>query len=286
MHQIQLYIIIVALSRFGNFYNLNELCNRITSDTVLGYVLWLKELGTNSDISVNTNLRGIRAFLYYAMEKGYVQPFKIRLIKAVKPIKHIYTEDELEKLLKRPNMKNFAELRTWAMINHFLATGSRLETVAKLAIGDINFENHEIALLNTKNKRQYFIPLSHDLSQVLAEYLSYRKGTKEDTLFCDSYGRPMKKRAIQQSIQDYNLSKGVKTSGVHRFRHTFAKLWIVNDGDPFELMYILGHSTLEMVKEYVAMFSDDLQKGFNSHNPLDCFNRKRHQKGKRIQIST
>jgi len=227
-HPIQFYTIIVALNHFGKFYDVTNPCSGIILDTVLDYISWLKGLGTNSDISINTNLRGIRVFLYYAMEKDYLQPFKIKLIKAVKPIIPIYTDEELVKSLRKPNMKNFAELRTWAMINHFLATGNRLETISKLTIDDINFENREIALLNTKNKRQYYIPLSQDLSQVLAEYLSYRKGNKEDILFCDAYGRPMKKRAIQQCIQDYNRTRGVNTSGVHRLRHTFAKLWILN----------------------------------------------------------
>lgn len=56
-------------------------------------------------------------------------------------------------------------------------------------------------------------------------------------------------------------------------------------GDIFALQYILGHSSLEMVKGYVAMFSEDLKNGFNSHNPLDCFNRKRKQKGNRIRMN-
>ena len=111
-----------------------------------------------NDISINTRLRGIRTILYYAMEKGYLQPFKIKLIKAVKKIKPTYTEEELERLLKKPDIKktNFKEFRTWAIINYVLATANRLETLSRLAIGDIDFENHKIALLHTKNKTQWY----------------------------------------------------------------------------------------------------------------------------------
>jgi integrase/recombinase XerD len=222
------------------------------------------------------------------MEKGYLHPFKIKLIKAVKKIKPVYTEEELEKLLKKPDVKKtkFKEFRTWAIFNHVLATGNRLETVSKLTIGDIDFENYKIALLHTKNKIQYYIPLSHDLAQVLSEYLAYRKGNKEDILFCDSYGRPLSKRKIQEDVQEYNLARGVKKTSIHVIRHTFAQLWIQNGGDIFQLQEILGHSSLEMVKEYLRMFGNGLQEGFSARNPLDCFNRKKKKKGEHIRMGT
>jgi len=102
------------------------------------------------------------------MEQDYLPRFKLELIKAEKEIKETYTDDELARLLKKPDMKktDFKEFRTWVMINYVLATGNRLETVSKLNIGDIDFANHQIALLHAKNKTQYFIPLSHDLAQV------------------------------------------------------------------------------------------------------------------------
>lgn len=34
---------------------------------------------------------------------------------------------------------------------------------------------------------------------------------------------------------------------------------------------------MEMVKEYVAMFGNDLKVGFNSHNPLDVITQKNHR---------
>ena len=71
---------------------------------------------------------------------------------------------------------------------------------------------------------------------------------------------------------------GVKRrTSIHAFRHTFAKNWILNGGDIISLQNILGHSSMEMVKEYVAMFGNDLKVGFNSHNPLDVITQKNHR---------
>jgi len=60
-------------------------------------------------------------------------------------------------------------------------------------------------------------------------------------------------------------------TGVHLFRHTFAKKWIQNGGNIFSLQKILGHSSLDMVKEYVSLFSEDIRHDYDKYNPLSEF---------------
>ena len=76
-------------------------------------------------------------------------------------------------------------------------------------------------------------------------------------------------RALIKSIRVYNHSRGVSRTSIHAFRHTFAKYWIRNNGDPFRLQKMLGHSSLDMTRNYVNMFSADLKDGFDSFSPLD-----------------
>ena len=69
----------------------------------------------------------VRAFLYWCMEKGYLEKYPIRLVRADNPIKEPYTTDELQKLLKEPDCKtcSFAEYRNWVIVNFLLGTGCR-----------------------------------------------------------------------------------------------------------------------------------------------------------------
>ena len=231
--------------------------------------------------TVNSYLRGMRAILYFAMEREYVSQFKVKLIKAEKSIKETYTDSELEKLLKKPPIKNgdFTEYRNWVMINYLLGTGNRSRTLREMRIGDIDFESHEIALKKVKNKRAYTIPLSHTLERVLMEYLQYRKGNPDEYLFCTQYGEQITADGLTTIIGKYNIARGVSKTSVHLFRHTFAKKWILNKGDIFRLQKILGHKSLEIVKEYVNMFGQDLQQDFDIFNPLDnlSFNREKNK---------
>jgi len=207
------------------------------------------------------------------MEEGYMDRFTIKLLKAEKKIKETYTDDELSKILQKPNIKtcSFTEYRNWVMSNYFLATGNRLRTALNLQIGHIDFENNLIFMGKTKNGRQQLIPLSMSLSEILQEYLVYRKGTKDDYVFCDTHGKQLTRDGAITIIHKYHLSRGVSKTSIHVYRHTFAKKWILNGGDIFRLQKILGHSNVEMVKNYVEMFNNDLQVDFEVFNPLDNF---------------
>jgi len=270
---------------FKKYFDTTQPCSAINLKVIEGYILNMKDNPKITDISINSNLRGVRVFVYYGIESEYISPFKIHLIRAEKKIKETYTENELVLLLKKPNKKNcsFAEYRNWVIINYLLATGNRLETLVNIKNGDINFSEYEISLLKTKNKTQYIIPMSLELTKILREYLLYRKGTDDDYLFCSSYGKKLDKRTLQDQIKQYNKTRGVLKTSIHAFRHTFAKHWVLNGGDMFSLQNLLGHSSLEMVKEYVEMFSNDIKIGFNMHNPLDII-MKKNSKGDWIKM--
>lgn len=89
--------------------------NTITEETVEDYIFYMKDQQLH-DTTINTNLRMVRAFLYWCMEKGYLEKYPIRLVRADDPIKEPYTTDELQKLLKEPDCKtcSFAEYRNAA----------------------------------------------------------------------------------------------------------------------------------------------------------------------------
>lgn len=256
---------------FKDYIGEDILCKEVNSDLILNYINALKDGSNIRDTSINTYLRGIRAILYFLMERGYVNRFKVELVKADKKIKETYTDEELAILLKKPDIKNssFSEYRNWVLICYLLGTGNRSKTVCNIKIKDLDFESHEVKLKVVKNRKQYVIPLSQTLEQTLQEYLTFRGGLPDDYLFCNVYGEQLTTDALKNCIYKYNTKRGVSKTSIHLFRHTFAKKWILNGGDIFRLQKILGHSSIDIVKEYVNMFGVDLQKNYAEFNPLD-----------------
>ena len=257
-----------------------EFCNggdisAVTVDTVDAFTDMLKKEHNVNDVSVVSYLRSVRAFLYYCMECNYMTSFKIHLRKCNKEIKEIYTDEQLEKLLKKPdtNTCSFTEYKTWVFENYLIATGNRLSTALNVQIRDLNFEDGIITLRKTKNRKQQIIPLSASLADVLQEYLVVRGGQPEDYLFCNNYGEQASNRTWQTLVYRYNVKRDVNVTSIHAFRHSFARLWILNHGDIMRLKTILGHSNIAVTNEYLQMFGQDLQMDFEKFNPLDNMNR-------------
>ena len=244
----------------------------ITEEDVEDYILYFKEKGTVSDTTINTNLRMVRAFLYWCMERGYMERFPIRMIRADDTIKEPYTADELERLLKAPDKStcSFAEYRNWVIVNFLLGTGCRASTLINLRIGDVDLSASTVLFQHMKTRNQIVAPLTRRLGRLLEEYLDYRNGTApEDPLFISEYGTALSRSTLENAIWAYNHKRGVEKTSIHLFRHTYAKLYIQAGGDPFRLQKLLGHADLTMTRRYVALYADDLKANYDALNPLE-----------------
>jgi len=259
---------------FSRFYDSENIIDDLRKEHINSYILHLKKDLDITETTVNTYLRALRAFLYYAMENGELEKFKIEMIKTEEKIKETYSDQELRKLWDKPDLDEctFAHYRNWVTINFLLGTGCRSKSLLNVKIKDLRFDEGCVLFRKSKNRKQQLIPLSRKLDSVLKEYLRYRKGEDKDYLFCTERGQKLTRSGLRSAIKRYNNSKGLSKTSIHLFRHTFAKKWILNNGDPYRLQKILGHSSMEIVRRYVNMFSEDLKKNFNSFNPLEEFN--------------
>lgn len=248
----------------------------ITKTTVDNFIIGCQNELEIKDITINTYLRALKAILYYFMKIGYMDKFHIALVKYDKPIIETYTEEEIKLLLKKPNKNKctFVEFRNWTICNVLYATGMRSSNLINLKIGDVDLENNLLYLKTTKNRKPLVLPITKSLQPILREYLVVRNGSDEDYLFCTAYGDEINKDSFSGSMRRYNLNRGVNKTGIHRWRHTFAKAWILNNGDIIKLQKILNHSDLDMVRNYVNIFTKDLQKDFEEFNPLEFINKK------------
>lgn len=256
---------------FYEFMDKKKSVREINPQTIDDYILWLRQNTQANDITINSYLRAVRAFIYYCQECGYMESFKIHLIKADKEIKQTYSDAELERLLEEPDTSKctFSTYKTWAFENFLLGTGCRISTALNVKIGDLDFGNGLITYRKTKNRKQQIVPLSKSLERVLNSYLEIRGGNSDDYLFCNEYGAQACERTYQQLVRRYNIKRNVNITSCHAFRHTYAKLAVMNGMDCFRLQKMLGHSSLEVTRQYVELFGNDLAIDFDKYSPLD-----------------
>ena len=85
----------------------------------------------------------------------------------------------------------------------------------------------------------------------------------------------MKRDILYRHIAHYNKSRGVNSVGVHKFRHTFAKYWILNGGSVVTLSRILGHSNIGITDRYINMLVDDIKRNVDEVDILSKFSREK-----------
>lgn len=250
------------------------LCSDVDDSYIYAFANHLKSENMKQS-SINHYIRDIRSFLYWCMDAQYINPsFRIKMPTLDEEIPETYSDAEVEALVSRPHRRdanNFPEWRTWAIVNWILATGNRAGTITEVTLGDLNFSRKEITIRKTKTHKAYIIPMSTALSTVLKEYIKrWRAKSGNDAfLFPSINDCKLSVNALKQSIAKYNKMRGVEKTSAHMYRHTFAKRWVRGGGDPFRLQKMLGHSTLDMTRHYVNLFSEDLKEGFDEINPLD-----------------
>jgi len=259
------------------FMNGNFILSLFDEQKLCEYIIHLREDNGNGDIAINSQLRALRTMVNFGVERGYMEPLTIKMIKADDPVMETYSEEELKILLRRPKMDtaNFAEYRNWVLTNFFLGTGARTSTVCSIRIKDLDMSAGEVIFRHMKARKQIVVPLSSTLKGILIQYLKYRKGNPDDYLFCDQRGGMMSPNTLKFAIKRYNLRRGVMRTSIHAYRHTFAKLYITNGGNPFILQRLLGHADIKMTMRYVHLFSKDLAKDYDTFNPLEALTDKK-----------
>ena len=264
--------------QFFKFFDPDTPIEEINEEAYKRYVLHLRSTLKN-DVSINSYLRDFITTMHYLMDEEYIHRFKMKAIKVDKNHIETYTEEELKRLLKKPNLKkcSFTEYQCWVMTNFLFSTAVRQRSLMNIKVKDIDFDNSVVYVNVTKNRKPLIVPLNHTMVNILKEYLKYRQHkSNEDYLFCNVFGQQLIKSTCYHKLYEYNKSRGVSTTGIHRYRHTFSKQWILSGGNVVSLSKLLGHSSLDITQNYINLLVSDVAKQVDEINVLDKFSERKH----------
>lgn len=257
---------------FPDFTMKQQPIEHLTNDgNRIVFVSWLKKQGLNTQ-TINAYLRGLRAWGNWCEEEGYIDGFKCPIKEVLPPVKNVYTDSELNALMVKPDINEFANFRSYCIISLILNTGARSNTILNVRLCDVDIDEGYINFNTLKNHSVVRLGLDRKTKRDLSEWLEfwrYGKGAEDkDFLFCNEYGEQLSRSSLDQSIARYNKSRGVEKTSLHLLRHTFAKKWITSGGDIISLAKVLTHSELEMVKRYSNLYSDDIKDEITEHSAI------------------
>ncbi len=220
--------------------------------------------------SVNYHLRGIRTFFNYCKLS-----LEVPMVKEIKKQIIPFTAEQVKALLQQPNRQTFVGMRDYLMMQLLLDTGMRMMELCSICCKDVH-KNHILIL--GKGGKERIVPVGEYCGWLLVDYLNQVKDIPEDQpIFVTVNNLPFNHSTLNKRIKKY--AKQAEIEGVrcscHTFRHTFARLYLLNGGDMFSLRKILGHESLDMVKRYVELFTSDIMTIHRRSSPSDSIFKKR-----------
>ncbi|MGQ9676559.1 MAG: tyrosine-type recombinase/integrase [Chloroflexota bacterium] len=257
-------------------HNVNDI-TEIKPTHIRSFLVSLQDRGLK-DTSQHAHARGIKAWLNWLVQEDeleYSPMNKVRMPKLAKRIPPPFRPDDLRKLLGACDRKTARGARNYAIMLCLLDSGMRAEEFVALNIGDIDMRNG-MTLSVGKGGKMRQVRMGSRARAAILKMLRFRPGAlPEEPLFVGYNGLTneitgrMTKSGLQTTLVRIGRSVGVTPCMPHRFRRTFA-IWCLRSGMDLERLRILmGHETLAVLKQYLAIAGEDVETAHREHSPAD-----------------
>jgi len=183
--------------------------------------------------------------------------------------REVMREEELAQFLDSIDVGEPLGLRDRTMYELMYSSGLRCCEVARLKIGDIDFEKRLILIQKSKFDKDRIVPVSLVAYTFLKQYLNGRT-EKEEYVFLGINGK-MTANAVGHRFRDllerYDMKR--KNVSAHSVRHSTATHLLEHGAGIRYVQEILGHESIETTVRYTHMLYDSLKRVYKSYHPRE-----------------
>ena len=174
------------------------------------------------------------------------------------------TDDELDRLLARPNLGCPTGLRNRAILALLHRCGLRASEVCGLHLRDVDWKAGEIRVRAevAKGGREAIVYMDQATQEWLERWkLERRKyGAGKPWLFCTLKGGPLHRHYIWEMVSRYARKAGIEDRvWPHRLRHTYATSLLAEGFNIEEVRRLMRHARLETTAIYLEVRDVDLR---------------------------
>jgi len=220
----------------------------------------------------NLHLIALRNLLRYCAEKEDLPVMlytKIEIPKDEERQLKILMEEQIDKLLRAPDIFNTEGLRDRAILQFLFSTGARVSEAVSVNRDQINFETGEVSVRG-KRGRYRVLFLNDQAIRALKEYLKHRNdnfrplfirysGPKPKDL--EGEDRRLTTRSVENIVKKYAKKAGIVINpSPHTLRHSFATDLLQRGADLRSIQEMLGHKQLETTRIYTHVTNPQLRE--------------------------
>ncbi len=263
------------LTKFLQFAKTDD-PKKLTEDMVREFRLWLnRQDGTKVGSRMepmkrrtqNYYLIALRAFLKYLRKRDVesLNPERIELAKVPERSLDLISPQELDRLMKAPDLGTIQGLRDRAILELLFSTGLRISELTNLSTDDVDLSRDEFSVRGKGDKIRVVF-LSDTAKAAIKAYLKERKDMS-DALFVQ-YGKNAKgakdlrlsPRAVQRMLKACAIQAGITRKVTpHVIRHSFATDLLSNGADLRSVQALLGHANIGTTQVYTHVTDKHLR---------------------------
>lgn len=270
--------------KFKTFLGSNPIFSTITKKHIRSFLAAQKQVCNKTLLNYHT---GLSALYTWAVKEGYSDAQLMHEIDRPKPEQRTIEPipvDHIRAMLSvlgrsraynRPGKRTSTHstpcaARNRAILLLLLDTGLRASELCNIKIHEIDLNQRKVKIFG-KGSKERILPFSARTGQVIWKYLaSHRKDDHVgQPLFATQRGRPITRTHLRHIVERICARADLPRYTPHDFRHTFAVNYLRNYPNIYTLQEMLGHTTLDMVKRYLAVSQNDLTEAHRQASPVE-----------------
>src|SRR4030042_1426588 len=272
--------VLYALKIFGNYLFKNTGKKDFRDIEEKDYYDYFEYLMKEKQRKINTlrcyslNLKKVFSILEEE-EKILFNPFyRIKIIKADKNIKDkVMSEEEINKLLSIPKLKNMFGFRNRVILEVFYGTGIRAKELINLEIDDFLIEERLIFIREGKGRKDRIIPVGEHTFKFLRKYVKEIRGKilkkkRSKYLFVTGNGTNLSQSQLGLIIRKMAKQINKKVSP-HILRHCFSTHLVKSGAGLRQLQLLLGHKSISSTQIYIHFNKEHLKEEYEKYHPLE-----------------
>lgn len=265
------------LEKYMNYLKSKHITSieQTTKEDIGSLIMKLKDKG----LSVNTISRllaAIKGFYRFLVLERYIKDDISSVLgtpKLWRKLPEVLRLDEVEELLKKPNLKNWIGIRDRAVLEIMYATGMRVSEITNITNNNLNLE---VGFVKCKGKglKERIVPFGREATKAIHRYLKKVRGSllKKDTsseyLFLTRLGKRMSRQTCWKMIKKYLKRTNIKKEiSPHTLRHSFATHLLERGADLRIVQEMLGHANISTTQLYTHITKERLKTIHKKYHP-------------------